>query len=89
MPAVYQAAMFKAVGVTGKHQRRQLLRHLQHHFGKNSFEPEHKVQMLCEGHTPVLSDNVLYAYKEGTTPEVIEFQQKTWQKKSSANSSGS
>ena len=36
--------------------------------------------MLCEGHTPVLSDKVLYAYEEGTTPEVVEFQQKNMAK---------
>ena len=51
MSAVQIAAMFKAGNVTAREQRRMIMRHLRHHFGRGCFEPEYKVQMLCDGHT--------------------------------------
>jgi hypothetical protein len=59
MDAVKLAAMFKASNISTRNQRRALLRHLRHHFGKFAFDAEHKVQMLCEGHSEVTSGFIM------------------------------
>ena len=69
MGAVKLAAMFKAGNISTYNQRRALLRHLRHHFGKFAFDAEHKVQMLCEGHSEVTSGFVMYAKVEGEKKE--------------------
>ena len=49
------AAMYHAANISGRKCRRELMKHLRKHFGKHCFEPEYKVQMLCDGHTTVTS----------------------------------
>lgn len=58
MSAVKQAAMFTAANVHAKKDRRILLRHLRHHFGKQSFEAGYKVDMLCEGHADIKEKSI-------------------------------
>ena len=76
MSAVRISAMFKAGNVHARTNRRQILRHLRHHFGKHSFESEKQVQMLSEGHTKVMTGSVEYSYEDGAAPETIDFAQK-------------
>ena len=76
MNAVQIAAMFKSGNVTAREQRRMILRHLRHHFGKGLFEPEYKVQMLCDGHTEVMADSIEYAYEEGELTVTITYSYK-------------
>ena len=73
MNAVRVAAMFKAGNISSRSSRRQIMRHLRHHFGKHSFEPEYKVQMLCDGHTRITHGSIEYAYDEGGIKETIDF----------------
>ena len=65
--------MFKAGNVTAREQRRMIMRHLRHHFGQGCFEPEYKVQMLCDGHTEVKHGSIEYAYEDGEQKESIEY----------------
>jgi len=58
------AAMFKAGNVRSRKDRRAIMRHLRHHFGRDCFAPEYEVQMLCEGHSEVMTDIVKHAYDE-------------------------
>ena len=60
MDAVAIAAMFKAGSVTVRSQRRGILRVLRHHFGKRSFVAEKDVELLCDGHSEVMTGEVLY-----------------------------
>ena len=76
MEAHKVASMFKAGGVTSKKNRQGLLRVLCHHFGKRSFDPEYKVQMLCEGHTEVSVGSIKYKYEEGAIPKVMDCTEK-------------
>ena len=76
MNAVQIAAMFKAGNVTAREQRRMMLRHLRHHFGKGMFEPEYKVQMLCDGHTEVIANSIEFAYEEGELTKTIKYSYK-------------
>ena len=52
------------------------MRHLRHHFGKEFFAPEYKVQLLCEGHTEVYHGSIEHAYEEGRAKETIDYQYK-------------
>ena len=70
------AAMFTAGGVTGRHQRRAILRTLRHHFGKAAFASERRVKMLCQGATQIFSGSVNYAYESGGIKETISFTEK-------------
>ena len=76
MGAVPIAAMFKAGNITSKKSRRGIMRHLRYHFGKEYFDPEYKVQMLCEGHTKIMTKSIEYSYEDGKAKETIEFSQK-------------
>ena len=49
------------------------MKHLRKHFGKHCFEPEYKVQMLCDGHTTVTSKSIEYAYEDGGIEETIDY----------------
>ena len=49
------------------------MKNLWHHFGKHCFEPECKVQMLCDGHTNVKSNSIEYAYEVGGIKETIDY----------------
>ena len=70
------AAMFKAGGVTGKNNRRGMLRVLRDHFGKHAFASEASVGMLCEGHSEVNVGSIQYQYEDGAIPETIEYMEK-------------
>ena len=66
MNEIQMGAMWTAGDVSSKNARRNILKHLRHHFGKHSFAPEYKVQMLCEGHTKVTTGFIdLPKTKEG------------------------
>ena len=52
------------------------MRVLRHHFGWRAFEPEYKVQMLCEGHTEVSVGSIKYEYEDGAIPEVLDYTEK-------------
>ena len=70
------AAMFKAGGVTGKNNRRGMLRVLRDHFGKQAFVSEASVGMLCDGHSDVNVGSIQYQYEDGAIPETIEYMEK-------------
>lgn len=76
MSSAAVAAMFTAGGVTGRHQRKSILRVLRHHFGKQAFAPENKVKMLCEGATEIFTGSVDYAYESQGMKEEIRFTEK-------------
>ena len=76
MDAVEIASMFKAGGVTSRPCRRGLMCVLRNHFGKNAFAPEYKVQLLCEGHSPVMTGSFEHAYEDGAVKETITYSQK-------------
>ena len=67
------AAMYSAAKISSRKCRRELMKHLRHHFGKYCFEPEYKVQMLCDGHTAVRNDSIEYAYEVGGIKETIDY----------------
>ena len=71
------AAMFKAGGVTGKNNRRGMLRVLRDHFGKQAFVSKASVGMLCDGHSDVNVGSIQYQYEDGAIPETIEYMEKS------------
>ena len=76
MNAVKVATMFKAGNIASKQDRSQMMSHLHHHFGKKSFDPTLKAQILCESHTEVFHGIIKYPYNEGGVKEVINFTHK-------------
>lgn len=69
------AAMFEDAGLNLS-QERALLQHMRDHFGKKAFATRKKVQMLCEGHTPVSTGSVKHAYVKGEVEETLEYSNK-------------
>ena len=77
MGAVQVAEIFKAdKNVTARKQRRQLLRHLRHHSGKNCSELQYKVQILCYGHIEVYQNSVEHAYEDGAAKVTVDYTMK-------------
>ena len=76
MSGIQIAVMWNAGNVSGREQRRMILRHLRHHFGKGCFEPEYKVEVLCDGHTPITHKSIQYTYEDGEQEETIDFDYK-------------
>ena len=76
MQAYKIAAMFNAGQVTSKKCRRAQLNILRNHFGLKAFEPEKKLQLLCEGRSEVKVGKIEYAYEDGAIPETIHYMHK-------------
>ena len=72
MDSVQVVAMLKDGNMTSQDNRRIVLRHLRHHFGKNCFDPEHQIQMMCAGHSEIVVDTMEYAYEDGGVKEICK-----------------
>ena len=84
MTATKVAAMFKPGDVASRQDRRQIMRHLRHHFQKILFEPDLKVQMFCEGRTEIFHGQIKYSYEKDSVKETIDFTHKNFADKAAA-----
>ncbi len=77
MNATQLAAMFKDANVNNT-QQRTLLKHLRDHYGKKAYASLAKVDMFCEGATPVNTGSIEYSYEEGDdgVKETIDYAEK-------------